>query len=277
MKIGTCVNFTAISEMEGKFATLRDNGFDSCQLLSWHPATWTDENAAVLNTLTEKYGVTISAFWCGWEGPADWNFYEGQLTLGLVPPEYRQMRIRNLCDGADFAKKLGVTDVITHMGYIPENPYDPNWGGFCIAVRTVARHLKANGQFLLFETGQETPVTMLRCFETVGCDNLGINLDTANVILYGKANPVDALEVFGKYVRNLHAKDGCWPTNGRELGRETAIGQGKVNFKALFAKLHELGYDSWVTIEREIEGGQQLTDILAGRAYLQAIIDEVYA
>ena len=118
---------------------------------------------------------------------------------------------------------------------------------------------------------------MLRCFETVGCDNLGINLDTANVILYGKANPVDALEVFGKYVRNLHAKDGCWPTNGRELGRETAIGQGKVNFKALFAKLHELGYDSWVTIEREIEGGQQLTDILAGRAYLQAIIDEVYA
>ena len=277
MKIGTCVNFTAISEMEGKFATLRNNGFDSCQLLSWHPATWTDENAAVLNTLTEKYGVTISAFWCGWEGPADWNFYEGQLTLGLVPPEYRQMRIRNLCDGADFAKKLGVTDVITHMGYIPENPYDPNWGGFCIAVRTVARHLKANGQFLLFETGQETPVTMLRCFETVGCDNLGINLDTANVILYGKANPVDALEVFGKYVRNLHAKDGCWPTNGRELGRETAIGQGKVNFKALFAKLHELGYDSWVTIEREIEGGQQLTDILAGRAYLQAIIDEVYA
>ena len=277
MKIGTCVNFTAISEMENKFATLRDNGFDSCQLLSWHPATWTDENAAMLNTLTEKYGVTISAFWCGWEGPADWNFYEGQLTLGLVPPEYRQMRIRNLCDGADFAKKLGVTDVITHMGYIPENPYDPNWGGFCIAVRTVARHLKANGQFLLFETGQETPVTMLRCFETVGCDNLGINLDTANVILYGKANPVDALEVFGKYVRNLHAKDGCWPTNGRELGRETAIGQGKVNFKALFAKLHELGYDSWVTIEREIEGGQQLTDILAGRAYLQAIIDEVYA
>ena len=276
MKIGTCVNFTAISEMEGKFATLRNNGFDSCQLLSWHPATWTDENAAVLNALTEKYGVTISAFWCGWEGPADWNFYEGQLTLGLVPPEYRQMRIQNLCDGADFAKKLGVTDVITHMGYIPENPYDPNWGGFCIAVRTVARHLKANGQFLLFETGQETPVTMLRCFETVGCDNLGINLDTANVILYGKANPVDALEVFGKYVRNLHAKDGCWPTNGRELGRETAIGQGKVNFKALFAKLHELGYDSWVTIEREIEGGQQLTDILKGRAYLQAIIDEVY-
>ena len=136
MNIGTCVNFTNIAEMDGKFATLRAHGFDSCQLLSWQPANWTDENAAAINALIEKYGITISAFWCGWEGPADWNFYEGQLTLGLVPPEYRQMRVQNLCDGADFAKKLGVTDVITHMGYIPENPYDPNWGGFCIAVRS---------------------------------------------------------------------------------------------------------------------------------------------
>lgn len=277
MKIGTCVNFTAIDQMEEKFATLRTHGFDSCQLLAWKPKLWTDENAAILSNLLEKYGIIVSAFWCGWEGPTAWNFYEGQLTLGLVPPEYRQMRIRNLCDGADFAKKLGITDVVTHMGFIPENPYDPNWGGFCVAVRTVAQHLQANGQYLLFETGQETPVTMLRCFETVGCDNLGVNLDTANVILYGKANPVDALEVFGRYVRNLHAKDGCYPTNGRELGKETRIGEGMVDFKALFTKLHRLGYDSYVTIEREIEGGQQLTDILEGRAYLQAILDEVYS
>ena len=116
-----------------------------------------------------------------------------------------------------FAHKLGITDVVTHMGFIPENPYDPNFSSFCIAVRTVAEHLKKNGQCLLFETGQETPVTMLRCFEAVGTDNLYVNLDTANLILYGKANPADALDVFGKYVRNLHAKDGCYPTNGHEM------------------------------------------------------------
>ena len=126
----------------------------------------------------------------------------------------------------------------------------PNFAGFCVAVRTVAEHLKENGQYLLFETGQETPVTMLRCFEQVGCDNLGINLDTANLILYGKANPVDALDVFGRYVRNLHAKDGLYPVNGRELGTEAKIGEGKVDFRALFTRLHELGYDSHVTIER---------------------------
>lgn len=278
MKIGTCIYFEAMEGMAHKFATLRQNGFDSCQLISWNPAVWTDENVDALKALLQEYEITVSAFWCGWEGPRVWDFYDGQLTLGLVPAEYRQMRIRNLCDGADFAHKLGIVDVVTHMGFIPENPNDPNFGPFCVAVRTVAQHLQENGQYLLFETGQETPVTMLRCFERVGTDNLGVNLDTANLILYGRANPVDALEVFGRYVRNLHAKDGCYPVNGHDLGRETRLGEGRVDFKALFEKLHALGYDSYVTIEREIKEGsaEQLRDILDARAYLQNVIDEVY-
>ena len=175
-----------------------------------------------------------------------------------------------------FRSKLGVKNVVTHMGFIPENPNDPQFAPFCVAVRQVAEHLKKNGQYLLFETGQETPVTMLRCFEKVGMDNLGVNLDTANVILYGKANPVDALDVFGKYVRNIHAKDGLYPTNGHDLGREVRIGDGKVDFEALFKKLHELEYDSYVTIEREIEGEQQTEDIRHAKKYLENIINEVY-
>ena len=276
MKIGTCVNFSSPEEIPAKLAVLKENGFDSCQLISWTPSVWTPENAEFLKKCLKQYGITVSAFWCGWNGPVIWNFYDGQLTLGLVPPEYRQMRIQNLCDGADFAHSLGISDVVTHMGFIPENPYDPNFHSFCVAARTVAQHLKQNGQYLLFETGQETPVTLLRCFETVGMDNLGINLDTANLILYGKANPVDALDVFGKYVRNLHAKDGRYPVNGHDLGEETRLGEGKVDFRALFSRLKELGYDSHVTIEREISGPQQLSDILDAKNYLQAIIDEIY-
>ena len=188
------------------------------------------------------------------------------------------MRIQNLCDGADFACKLGITDVVTHMGFIPENPNDPNFNTFCVAVRTVAEHLKKNGQYLLFETGQETPVTMLRCFEKVGTDNLGVNLDTANLILYGKANPVDALDVFGKYVRNLHAKDGRYPVNGHDLGMETPIGQGKVDFYGVFQGLRELGYQGDVIIERELaeNSQEQMQGILDARNYLQGIINKVY-
>ncbi len=275
MKLGNCVGLKPVSELEGKFKMLTDEGFYSCQLVSWEPELWTDENARIIKTLADKYNVEISAFWCGLSGPAVWNFYEGPKTLGLLPAEYREARIKNLQDGGDFAKKFGVCDVVTHMGFIPENPNDPEFIPFCDAVRAVAEHLKKNGQWLLFETGQETPVAMLRCFEVVGTDNLGVNLDTANVILYGKANPVDALDVFGKYVRNLHAKDGVYPINGHNLGKEKPIGSGKVDFRGVFTKLKELGYDSYVTIEYELHDNV-VEEVRRAKAYLENIISEVY-
>lgn len=275
MKVGVCVVFDEIENIPKKFQTLREQGFDNCQMISWNPKTWTHENVLRIKEWLEEYQITISAFWCGWEGPACWNFYEGQKTLGLVPPEYRKIRIQNLCDGSDFAKELGVQNVVTHMGFIPENPYDEQYEPFCDAVRVVAQHFKQNGQRLLFEAGQETPVTMMRCFETVNMDNLGVNLDTANLILYGKANPVDALDVFGKYVHNIHAKDGRYPVNGHELGMETRIGEGKVDFKAVIHKLHELGYNGYITIEREIDGEQQAADIQYAKQYLEKIIQEL--
>ena len=109
MKIGTCVSLSTMEGLEDKFGQLQKYGFTSCQLISWNPKIWTDENAAVISSLLDTYGITVSAFWCGWEGPRVWNFYDGPLTLGLVPVEYRVMRVKNLCDGADFAKKLGLT------------------------------------------------------------------------------------------------------------------------------------------------------------------------
>lgn len=276
MKLGTCVYLTADKkELEEKFISLRDCGFETCQLLSWQTELFTDENAALVNSLCKKYGVTVSAFWCGWSGPVVFNFYEGQETLGLVPPSYRFERMKDLKKGSDFAEKLGVTDIATHMGYIPENPYDPNFSGFCCAVRDVASYMKAKGQYLLFETGQETPVAMLRCFETVGTDNLGVNLDTGNLVLYGKANPVDALDVIGKYVRNLHIKDGFYPTNGHRLGKEAKVGEGRVDFFAFFKRLKELGYDSYATIEREISGPQQTADIIDTKKYIEDILEKI--
>lgn len=276
MKIGVCVYIDDGKPLEEKFIALRENGFSSCQILSWNPKSRSSEVEQQLKALLKKYEIEVSAFWCGWEGPCVWNFYEGQTTIGLVPPEYRAMRIENLCEGADFAHRLGIKDVVTHMGFIPENPLDANWQGFCDAVRKVALHCRKNGQRLLFETGQETPVTMLRCFEEVGTDNLGVNLDTANLILYGKANPADALEVFGKYVYNLHAKDGFYPTSGRNLGAEARIGDGLVDFRAVFSRLKDLGYNSYVTIEREIEGEQQTADIIYAKNYLTNIINDIY-
>ena len=271
MNVGICIQHT-VGGMRQRFMDAAERGFAHCQLISWIPQCWTDEEAAHIRACAQESGVVITAFWCGWVGPRIWNFCDGPETLGLVPPAYRFARMQNLMDGADFAVKLGVSDVVSHMGFIPEAPNDPNYAGFLSAMRAVADHLKAQGQSLLFETGQETPVTLLRCLEDIGTGNVFVNLDPANLILYGKANPVDALCVFGRYVRGVHAKDGLYPTDGRELGREVKIGCGKVGFPALLRELKALGYDGSLTIEREIEGDEQIRDILDAQKYLGELL-----
>ena len=134
-------------------------------------------------------------------------------------------------------------------------------------------YCKANGQYLLFETGQETPITLKRTIEYVGTGNLGINLDPANLLLYGKANPCDAVDIFGDYVRGVHGKDGQYPTDPNYLGEEKRIGDGRVNFPCLIKKLKEHGYDGSITIEREIDGDKQIEDILYAKEFLGGIIN----
>lgn len=270
MKLGILVPLN--TEIEKEFKKVYDLGFRSCQLNCWDENLMTDENAEIVNACSEKYGVSVSTFWCGWKGPARWNFYEGPLTLGLVPETYRYERIRELKKGSDFAKKINVENIATHVGFIPETPNTAEYQSLVCCLRDLAEYIKGNGQYFLFETGQETPVTLLRIIEDIGTGNLGINLDPANLILYGKANPVDALDVFGSYVRDIHGKDGCYPTDGKNLGRETALGDGKVNYPKFVARLKEIGYDGPITIEREISGEQQITDIKKAKQFLESLI-----
>ena len=196
-------------------------------------------------------------------------------NIGLVPAKRRAARIDALKQVSDFARLLGVSQVQTHCGFIPENPADELYSGSVGAIRAVAQHCQGNGQYFLMETGQETPTTMSRVIRDVNMPNLGVGLDTANLILYGKANPVDAVDILGPHVRSVHAKDGKWPTDPSKLGEEVLIGQGLVDFKKVFTKLHKFGYTGAVTIERETSGPQQIEDVKNEKLYLQRILDEV--
>ena len=109
--------------------------------------------------------------------------------------------------------------------------------------------------------------------DSIGTGNLFVNLDPANLIMYGKANPVDAMDVFGDYVRGVHAKDGRYPTNGSHLGEEVKVGTGKVDFPALLRALKAHGFDGSLTIEREISGEQQRIDIADTQRYLNGLIE----
>ncbi|MEI8352124.1 MAG: sugar phosphate isomerase/epimerase family protein [bacterium] len=236
-------------------------GLNVCQLVSWDASQATEAVADTVVKEAKRAKVRVCAMWAGVPGPASWNFVEGPSTLGLVPVEFRWARIEALKKWADFAARIKAPAIITHCGFIPENPTDPAYPGVVVAIRDVAAYCKAKGIEFWFETGQETPVTLLRTIERVGTGNLGINLDPANLSLYGKANPIDALDVFGKYVRNIHVKDGLYPTTGEYLGEEVRVGDGKVRFPEFIKKLRKIGYTGELIIEREIGGDQQLKDI----------------
>jgi len=94
--------------------------------------------------------------------------------------------------------------------------------------------------------------------------------------LYGKGNPVDAMDVIGARVRGIHAKDGLFPTDPKNLGAEVPIGKGKVDFRRVIERLHDFNYRGAISIEREIDGEDQTQDILASKQYLENIIAEVY-
>jgi L-ribulose-5-phosphate 3-epimerase len=254
---------------DAAMAKIHDLGLQTCQV-------FVDEIAAELvgrlRQALDKNQIEATSLVVGGPGKEVWDFYQGPLTIGLVPRETRAARIAHLKKASDFAKQCGIAAVQTHCGFIPENPNDPVYKETVLAMREVASYCKRNGQNFRYETGQETPITLVRAIQDVGVDTQGVNFDLANLILYGKANPVDAIELLGPYVQGIHAKDGMWPTNPKELGQEVPIGKGKVDFPRIIARLKELNYRGAVTIEREISGPQQVEDVREAKTYLEKLI-----
>ena len=251
-----------------------DAGLESVQVLvndeSLH--LMNDENAQkLLDMVSGK--LQITSFWCGWSGPNVWDFIDGPGTLGLVPEAYRAIRIEELKRGAHFAKKIGVRDMATHVGFVPEQPCYAEYRGLVSAVRDVANYCNNLGINFNFETGQETPVTLMRLFSDVGAENLGVNLDPANLIMYGRANPIDALDIYGDKIRGVHIKDGDYPKGDfHKLGQERVVGEGSVNYSVFLPKLLKNGYKGELYIEREITGAERAEDVKKTIRYIKTLM-----
>ena len=273
-RLGVVVTVSGKTTPEAAIAKVHSFGFTACQA-GLGPAPEMSM-AKPLKEALAKYQIEATAVMTLGPGRMVWDFYEGPKTIGIVPPATRAARITALKAASDVGHACGIGAVHTHCGFIPEDPNDPMYAQAVAAIREVASYCKGNGQTFLMETGQETPITMLRAIEDAGTGNIGVNLDTANLILYGKGEPVGALDVLGKYVKGLHAKDGLYPTDPKKLGHEVAIGKGKVNFPEVMRGLHRLFYGGPITIEREISGAQQESDIRDSKAFLQKLIDETY-
>ena len=200
-----------------------------------------------------------------------WDLKDGPRTIGLVPEHTRAQRLEHACCISDWAKRIDIDTVTSHMGFIPTDADSPVYKGFIETMKEFVAHCAKNNHIFAFETGQEPPDVLRRTIDDIGADNVGINLDPANLLLYGMGKPLEAVEAFGEFVVNTHCKDGQWPLGDGNLGKEMPLGQGDVNFPELIPALYKKGFRGPLTIEREISGDQQTKDILAAKEILEGI------
>jgi sugar phosphate isomerase/epimerase len=246
--------FTSVDAGLGvKLEVAHELGVPTIQLHAPAEATRTKENAEQFLARLNELGITLTAVFGGFEGESYADIPTVAKTVGLVPPETRSRRTQEMKAIADFAKMLGCDVVALHLGFIPHDTNDPLYAEVLEVTRGVCDHCKNNGQNLHLETGQESAEGLLKFIGDVARDNLFINFDPANMILYGTGEPIEALRKVGHLVRSVHCKDAKWAANpGQEWGQELPLGEGDVGMETYLATLDELGYTGPLTIEREI-------------------------
>jgi len=248
------------------------------QLHTPHKPSRTPESAQRFLDRLSELGIRVSVVFAGFEGESYADIPTCQRTVGLVPPDTRAERVQELKEIADFARLLGVEAVGLHLGFIPHEPSDPLRAEVVKVAQEVCDYLAGNGQRLHLETGQETADTLLAFIADVGRENLFVNFDPANMILYGSGQPLEALRRVGRYVRSVHCKDAKWAARpGEEWGQEVPLGQGDVNMEQFLRTLSEIGYDGPLTIEREIpqDPVRQKEEVGQGIRLLEELMERI--
>ncbi|MBL9125709.1 MAG: sugar phosphate isomerase/epimerase [Planctomycetaceae bacterium] len=245
----------------------RDLGVPTIQLHAPSPKSRTPERAKEFLAQLENLGIRLTAVFGGFAGESYADIPTVVKTVGLVPPETRAARLAEMKEIADFARLLDCNVVALHLGFVPHDPSLPLYQEVLKITRELCDHCKQNGQSLHLETGQETADALVQFIQDVERDNLFVNFDPANMILYGSGEPIAALEKVGKWVKSVHCKDGRWAKNpGQEWGREVALGEGDVGFENYLRTLDKIGYRGPLTIEREIPQEPERQKAEIGRA-----------
>jgi len=242
-------------------------GVPTIQLHAPHKRTRTPEVARAFKDRLASLGIRLTAVFGGFEGESYADIPTVMRTVGLMPPATRAARFEEMCEIADFARTLEVDVVALHLGFVPHDRGAPSYTDAVVVTRQLCEHCRGNRQTLHLETGQERADTLLQFLRDVDRDNLFVNFDPANMILYGSGEPIAALELVHNYVRSVHCKDATWSDRpGETFGKEVALGEGAVNFERFLRTLNRIRYTGPLTIEREIPQEPERQKAEIGRA-----------
>ncbi len=246
--------FTSIDAGLGvKLDVAKELGVDTIQIHAPKSESRSPAHASAFLESISQMGITLTAVFGGFEGESYADIPTTAATVGLVPQGPRTQRLAEMKEISDYAKLVQCDVVALHLGYVPHDTSTQEYKDVVGVTQDLCQHIKANGQNLHLETGQESADDLVQFIADVGTDNLFVNLDPANMILYGQGDPIQALQKLGSLVRSVHCKDAKWSDQpGETWGAEMPLGQGDVGMENYLRTLKDIGYTGSLTIEREI-------------------------
>lgn len=164
----------------------------------------------------------------------------------------------------DLAVDLGTSVITTHVGTLPDDTNDPRYLACKEAISELASYAAERGIAFATETGPESPESLKRFLDAVDSDGIKANYDPANFCMKG-FDQLGGVKVLKDYIVHTHAKDGL-----RGQSKEVPLGDGDVDFPKWVALLDEIGYDGFLTIEREV-GDDPVADIVKAVEFLRTL------
>lgn len=167
-------------------------------------------------------------------------------TGGIVPDNCWEQNKKLVLDAIAMTASLGAKYLEFHFGFV-------EMANMTLAdrVKYLADAAAKAGIVLLMETGQETAETLVAFLEKLKHPALAVNFDPANMILYGKGEPTEAVKILGKWIRHVHAKDALRSPVAGQWGKEVAWGSGHVGGEVFLKALKQTGFAGAISIERE--------------------------
>ena len=232
------------------------------------PEVWGDTA-----TLLQQKGISIISGMFGCVGE-DYSTLESiRITGGIVPDGTWAQNWKNIQATAGLAKQLGLKLITFHAGFVPHEESHPTFDKLVGRLGQTADLFLAQGMALGLETGQEAAPVLVQLLPRLNRPNLGVNFDPANMILYDKGDPIEAVRVLGPWIRQVHIKDARHTKAPGTWGEEVAVGAGEVDWRAFFGTLKQLNFTGDFVIEREA-GTQRVADIRQARELVESLSNE---
>jgi len=259
LDIGVCSWSLQIPDLEQCLSAIRNElGLNVVQLGWWDDA-YKDTDKVL--SLVEKYGMTVSATCAGFAGEDYATIRKIAETGGFKPDETWDERFAKMVGLADLTVQLDTKLLAVHIGFVPHDTNDPQYAVMVDRLKRITDALGERSVTLVMETGQEKAEDLLAFIAAVGRDNIAVNFDPANMILYGVGKPTEAVQLLKDKIVHVHMKDATWSSRpGDEWGTEVVLGTGEADIPQIVSMLRGNGYTGPLVIEREA-GDNRIGDI----------------